>query len=81
MYTCCLQVKLHGQSQDAKAKARGFHEKCVNRSMVEFGHFLWDLVISLSRLSLALQKRGSSIAEVATQLDAQVAVLEKYSEQ
>jgi len=44
---------------------------------------LWslDIFFGISRLSLALQKRGSSIAEVATQLDAQIAVLQKYSEQ
>ena len=75
-----MQVKLNGQSVDAKAKARGFHDKLTDKVTVEFGHFMWDIVICLARLSLVLQTRGYSVAEVADQLHAQIAVLEKYAE-
>ena len=63
-----------------KGQSHGFHDKLKDRTTVEFIHFLWDLVIILSRLSLALQKRGSSLAEVANQVSATVSLLEKYSE-
>ena len=76
-----LQVKENGQSSDAKAKAKGFYTTMTVKYFVEFGHFLWDIVISLSRLSLALQKRGSSVVTVADQVDVQIAILDRYSEQ
>ena len=76
-----LQVKEDGQSVDAKARARGFHEKLTTRVFVEFGNFMWDVVINLASLSKFLQRRDCSIADVANQLAGHVAVLEKYSEQ
>ena len=81
-YTLCFfQVKEEGQSVDAKARAKGYHNKLTSRTVVEFGHFLWDVVISLSRLSLFFQTRDSSVADVAMQLEAQVAVLENLGRQ
>lgn len=74
-------MKENGQSVDAKAKARGFHTKLTTRSTVEFGHFLWDLVISLSKLSSFLQTRVLTVADVALQLDAQIAVIESLGTQ
>lgn len=75
------QVKDFGQSATAKAKASGFYKKLTSRSMVEFGHFLWDVIIVLSKLSLALQRRDISIAEVSDQVDGVMAVLVKYGEE
>lgn len=75
------QVKENGQSTDAKARARGFHDKLMSKKTVYFGHFLWDTLITLARLSVFLQTRTLSVAEVADQLDGQIAVLEKYAEQ
>ena len=46
------QVKEHGQSNDAKAKARGFHDRMTTRVVVEFGHFLWDVGADLQNRSL-----------------------------
>ena len=48
---------------------------------MEFGHFLWDVIIVLSKLSLALQRRDISIAEVSDQVDGVMAVLVKYGEE
>ena len=45
--------------------AQGLHDKLTLKSTVEFGHFLWDIVIILAKLSLFLQSTNRSVAEVA----------------
>ena len=67
-------------SRDAKAKATGFYKKMTEKSVVLFGHFLWDIVICLSKLSLVLQQRKTSILEVQEHLIGTVAIIKKYKE-
>ena len=74
-------MKDFGQSGTAKAKASGLYNKLTSRTVVEFGHFLWDIVITLSELSLSLQKRDLSVAQVAAKLDGVMGLLMKYGEQ
>lgn len=66
---------------DAKARARGFYTKLTERHLVEFGHFIWDVVTNLAGLSKFLQRRNCSVSEVAYQLEGHVAVLLRYADQ
>ncbi|XP_078786303.1 uncharacterized protein LOC105358288 [Oryzias latipes] len=65
---------------DAKAKARGLHNKLTSRHVMLFGHPLWDIVIVLAQLSLFLQAKTLAIADIANYLDSKVAILETYAE-
>ena len=71
------QVKDAGQLVDARAKAGGFYTKLKTQQFVEFGHFLWDVVMSLSKLSLLLQKKNASVADVSNAMFSQVDVLKQ----
>ena len=62
-------------------KASGFHQKLTSRSFVVFGHFMWDIVIQLSKLSLFLQSRTCSVADVADRLQATISVLQQMRQQ
>ena len=77
----CLfsQVKEHGHSQKMKTKASGLLKKLTSRRMVEFGHFLWDVVITMSQLSLSLQKRDCCAAEVSDHMHVATVLLQKYA--
>ena len=76
-----LQIKLNGQSKDAIGKASGFHQRLTGRGFVVFGHFVWDVVVQLAKLSLSLQNRACSVADVADKLQATISVLEHQREQ
>ena len=74
-------MKLNGQSRDAIGKATGFHLKLTTKSFVLFAHFVWDIVILLAKLSLSLQNRTCSVADVADKLQAMISVLQTLKEQ
>ena len=74
----CLWIKLNGQAKDAIGKASGFHQSLMGRGFVVFGHFVWNVVVQLAKLSLSLQKRACSEADVADKLRETTWVLEHH---
>ena len=62
------RIQRRSLSQVAKSEVAGYYKKLTSRSTVEFGHFLWDVVVSLAKLSLGLQTRNSVVSDIADHL-------------
>ena len=67
-----------GVRPDAKAKARNFYRCLISKDVMAYTHFLSDVLLSLSRFSLELQRPDSVIGQVYDSLQAKLALLERY---
>ena len=61
-----------------RAKARGLLDKMTQARFVLNLHLLLDVLSELKKLSLLLQKKDSSPADLAQMLDDLIATLERY---
>lgn len=64
-------------STDSKGKSSGFLKVLRSRELMEFAHFLADVLAVLSRLSRCFQERSVTIGEVPQLVDDAVSSLEK----
>ncbi|KAJ8049652.1 hypothetical protein HOLleu_02490 [Holothuria leucospilota] len=72
------QIKDHSQtSTDSKGKSAGFLKTLMSREIIEFCHFMVDVLAVLSRLSQSFQRRDISIGEVPQLVSEAVSSLTK----
>jgi hypothetical protein len=73
-----LEVKNDARtSADSKGKIAGFLKKLLLIEVIEFGHFLLDVLVILAHLSLKFQVRSMSIGEVPQMVKDTVSSLNK----
>ena len=83
MITTCLYTYISlicFDKGNASTKARGYLRIMHRSDVVAFMHLLLDLCKPLKRLSLVLQDRETTLADVQTNINATTSVLENYIE-
>ena len=61
---------------DGASKALGFHKKLMSQAVYLMLHHLLDMMIPLSKLSAAFQKRDMLVGDICAEVDKTVATLE-----
>jgi hypothetical protein len=65
---------------EAAGKARGYLKLMRRPDVIGFLHILLDILSPLRTLSLVLQKRETTLAEVGEQIQVATDMLEKYKD-
>lgn len=69
-----------GVRPEQQAKSRKFYKVATSFEVIQYACFLLDVLQQLNNLSLTLQRKTITIAEVAKSLQVTRAVIEKYKD-
>ena len=67
-----------GVTVDSKSKARNFYKGMNSLDLMTYAHFLHDILMALSRLSLQLQDPTCMLGDVKDSMSAKIEILERY---
>jgi len=74
-----LQVEQNtGSSADARGKAKNYLGHLLKKDVVLYLHFLRDVTSALSTLSLAMQRREATVADLHAIVQTTQKVLQKF---